>query len=440
MNKVMKNIQGLILAIVLIAGAGLSVSSCGKDKKPSEDRKVMIMMSLGYNSISAYLKEDLNDLKQGYLPTKSASSDVLLIYSKQTKKSSDYSTPSESALIRLYKDKNGVAIMDTLQTYPSSVISSTPQTIRNVLTYVQQEFKAKSYGIVFSSHGTGWLPPGYYAAPNNFTSSSISPSSVKDRTSVGTGPHPVPYVEVPQDPNLPAVKTLGQEVVMEGTKKVSYELEIEDLAGAIPMHLDYFLIDACLMGGIETAYALRNVADVIGFSPAEVLAEGFNYKTITQHLLQKKVADPVSVCKDYYDYYDAQSGTVRSATITVVDTKKLDAIATVCKDLFSKYREQIAAVSHSKVQVYYRQDHHWFYDLEDILIQAGASDEDIKRLSDAVSTSILYKGATPSFMGEFDIKHYSGYSMYLPNHGSTYLDNYYRNLSWNNATLLVPQK
>ena len=130
----------------------------------------------------------------------------------------------------------------------------------------------------------------------------------------------------------------------------------------------------------------------------------------------------------------------RSATISIVDCGKLDAVASVAKNLFEKYRSEIASVNPSKVQGYFRNGRHWFYDLEDILIKSGASESDIKALSDAISASILYKGATPSFLDAFDITHFSGYSMYLPCNGSEYLDNFYRTLSWNKATALVPAK
>ena len=43
---------------------------------------------------------------------------------------------------------------------------------------------------------------------------------------------------------------------------------------------DILGFDACLMGGIEVAYELAGKCDRLGFSQAEVLAEGFNYKTL----------------------------------------------------------------------------------------------------------------------------------------------------------------
>ena len=44
---------------------------------------------------------------------------------------------------------------------------------------------------------------------------------------------------------------------------------------------------------------------------------------------------------------------------------------------------------------------------------------------------------TPEFLCEFEIKTFSGFSMYLPCNGTSELDKYYRTLEWNKATGLV---
>ena len=58
-------------------------------------------------------------------------------------------------------------------------------------------------------------------------------------------------------------------------------------------------------------------------------------------------------------------------------------------------------------------------------------------LREAIARSIVYKDATPSFLGEFDIKTYSGYSIYLPCNGTPLLDSYYKDEPWNKAIGLV---
>ena len=66
----------------------------------------------------------------------------------------------------------------------------------------------------------------------------------------------------------------------------AYEMNIEDFAAAIPMKMDYIIMDACLMGGIEVAYALKDKCDRIIFSQAEVIGDGLcEYDTMASRLL-----------------------------------------------------------------------------------------------------------------------------------------------------------
>jgi hypothetical protein len=247
-------------------------------------------------------------------------------------------------------------------------------------------------------------------------------------------PVPVPYVETEQDPALPEVKSIGQDV----HSGMSYETDLKEFAEAIPMKMDYILFDACLMGGVEVAYELAEKCDKIGFSLTEVLADGFNYNTLAYNLLgNRQTSDPEAVCKDYFKQYEVQTGVNQSATISLVDCRKIRNLADVCSELFEKYRTEIASVSYVNVQRYYRSSHHWFYDLRSILRNAGVSAADLQRLDAALEECVMYNKHTPSFMGSFDIAECCGLSMYLPSHGHDELSKYYRTLSWNEATGLV---
>ena len=109
----------------------------------------------------------------------------------------------------------------------------------------------------------------------------------------------------------------------------------------------------------------------------------------------------------------------------------------MCEELFETYRSQIRTLNGSYVQGYFRMNRHYFYDLKDILVQAGVPTGKITELDAALSECLLYQAATPSFLG-IDLQRVCGLSMYLPSMGSDFLDNYYRNsISWNNATQLV---
>lgn len=435
----MKRIIGRIFVIAVTAIALVSGCKCnGIDPDDLSYDKVLILYSAGFNSLSSYLSEDIKDLQKGYVPGE-RDKNALIVVSHLPQTRGDYITETNVQLIRLISSKKTGVIMDTVATYPSSVNLANPADFRQILTDIKDKFKSDHYGMIFSSHASGWLPAGYYSNADYFEPN-FSGGARRAPAHVNLPHGAVPYVEPEEFPGAPAVKSIGMSNSRAGGEKISYEIELPDLAASIPMHLDYFILDACLSGGIEVAYQMKDVCDVIAFSQAEVLAEGLVYENVSAHLLADS-PDVVSVARDYFEHYASQSDVSdRSATISVVDCRKLDEIATVCKSLFSEYRSRISSVDPSRVQCYYRSDHHWFYDLEDILVKAGISASEQSRLETALDHCILYKAASDAFLeyfGGFKIDAFSGFSMYLPANGTAYLNNYYKTLEWNKATELV---
>ncbi len=289
--------------------------------------------------------------------------------------------------------------MDTLKRLDQQIVDK--DVMNGCLTYIRDNFKSDHYGIIFSSHGTGWLPEGYYNTP------------------------------VTRSLSEPKLKSFG--VCDSGSTK--YEMSVQDMAKAIPMPMDYIIFDACLMGGIEVAYELREVTGFIGFSPGEILADGFNYGAFSENLLIK--ASPAGFCEDYYNYYTSSSVSMHSATVSFVDCSKLEGLANVCSRLFEKYRDGIASVNPKDVQGFFSSGKHWFYDLEDIMVNAGISKADRSELSAAIDACVLYKANTENLLGNIPIRTFCGFSSYLPCNGSRYLDAFYKELAWNKATHLV---
>lgn len=384
-----------------------SVTKSG-ERTVSYNRNVMIFISGGKNSLYRYLESDMKDLRAGYVPTGFGGDDVLVVLHRNGASVSSY---APTTLLWLYKDRYGKVAQDTLKTWGTG---STPvfggNTIEEALTIVRNRFPASSYGLVVSSHGSGYLPEGYYNNPEDYE-----------------GAHPL---------------SIGQDV--DGNKSV--EMELPALYNSIPYHLDYILFDACFMGGVETAYQLKDKADVIGFSQTEILAEGFDYKTITSRLL-KSTPEPVLVCEDYFNQYkDQEDLTYRSATISAVKTAEIENLAAVCKTLFQKYRSRIAAVDANKVQRYHRSStsftdskpRPFFFDLRDILVKSGVTEADLATFDAALAKVVIYEAHTEQFMRSFKLENCCGLSMFLPNQGSAILKNYYRNnIAWNTATELV---
>lgn len=386
-----------------------------------EKAQVMILYSAGFNSLCAALEDDVNDIKSGYLPLVGSMSKAVLVYSRRLSETGRYTDRTPSYLIRLSSDGWGKVISDTLKTWPETEEAVSASTMTDVLETVKGLYPHASYGMVFSSHGSGWLPSGYYST---------------GKITAGTaGLQAVPYIDPNSDGSMPRVKSIGIDNI---TSRNTYEMEIETFAQALPMKFDYIIIDACLMGCVEVAYALKDKCDKLVFSQAEVLEDGLcDYTTLTQRVLRPAVPDLYNLCEDSYRHYKNQDDPIyRSLTISMIDCTRLDGLAESCKSLFSKYRNQISLVNAANVQGYFRARKHWFYDLTDILRQSGIPEADMAGYNKAMSDCVLYNAATDTFIN-FDIRTHCGLSMYLPADGNSELDEFYKTLSWNKASGLV---
>ena len=441
--NILKTIAGTAVALLMIAVAGCCKNN--QEEPVNLNRKVLLFYECGFNNLSSYLKDNMDGkekgLPAGYIPEKSG--DVLLIYSKYPKTYSEY-TPSESHLRRLYK-KGRRIVSDTLKTFGTDVVASSSSTMRQVLNFVKDEFPAKGYGMVFSSHGSGWLPAGYYAEPSRFESDhsgevtdsrpGILPSMISGSAMRRL---PVPEGNIAEiDPYYGLTRSIGQDVINAGSY-FGHEMSVSEFADGIPYHLDYILFDMCFTGSVELAYGLRKEADCLGLSPAEVLGDGmFDYTKITSFLIGREKPDFEGLFKDSFNMYDRQNGVYRSSTVNVIRTDGLDNLAAVCGKLVKEYSDTLSKAPTSGIQGYFRLGRHYFFDLADTFIKCGATQEEIAELKKAIDQCIIYRNATPYFMDTFEITSYSGFSMYLPCAGTPLLDSYYKKEAWNDAVGLV---
>lgn len=400
MNNALAHILCLFLAISL-------TTSCDWFKeKDLPAQRVFIMYAAAYSNLSESIKEDIEELAAGTLPVK-RSGDIVMVYAHQAAPGNNVRVATESALYRIYKDKKGNTVRDTVQIYPSDVVSGSAETLHSVLNKVQELYPAPSYGLLFSSHAKGWLPV-------NYKETEISLFSVP------SGPAK----------EYPLTKEIGIENA-EGSG-----IDIRDFVDAIPMKLDYCIMDACLMGCVEVAYELKDKCNYLLVSPTEILSNGLIYSSMGPKLFEVQKPDLTSIAREYFEYYQAQSGYYQSATITLVDCRKLDALARACANIISAHRDGIEAAGHNKVQRYFYNNLHWFYDLQDLMAKSGADFNQMAALNEALANCIIYKAATEKF---FDLKleNVCGLSIYYPSPDWSGLNAYYRNLAWNKATNLV---
>lgn len=440
MNIIRTITRFLAAALVMTAAFGCDKNRHNTEEPESADRRVLLFYECAFNNIGSYMRRNMEDqqkgLPAGHIPGKYG--DVLLVYSRIAENGH---TPVNSYLRRIYKTSKGKVISDTLKVFGKETIAASPSTLSAVLTLVKEKFPAKGYGMVVSSHGSGWLPAGYYYSPSRFEDDHKGEVGTSRQgiavQSVGHPRLPVPEGDLPDtDPFYGMTRSIGQDYI-----KGSYyghEMSVSEFADAIPYHLDYLLFDMCFTGGVEVAYGLKDKADYLGLSPAEVLGYGmFDYTKITSFLLDRTTPDLEGLFKDSFEMYDKQSGVYRSSTVNLVRTSGLDNLASVCARMINEYSNALADAPVDDIQGYYRQNRHYFYDLVDIFEKCGASKADLEDLDKAVDGCVIYKNSTGQFLEEYDIKAYSGFSMYLPCAGTPLLDLYYRKEVWNNATRLV---
>lgn len=402
----MRKISSISLVLALL----VMMTSCGKtcmNTGHERYRHVFIYYMSGYNNLSSYLIKNLEDLESGVLPDK-ARDQALLVFSHTTRSDYDYTTPNPPCLIQLHRDK-GKCVADTLIVYPESSVSSSASTMRSVLEDVNRLFPSDSYGMLFSSHATGWLPEGYL-------NSGARATAIPEETSL-----------------YPLTKSIGAQY--DGNARNSYEMELDDFAAAIPMKLDYIIFDACLMGGVEVAWELRSVCDRIVVSPAEVIARGFIYKPMSWRIFSGAEPDIEGICKDYFSYYDTQSGNMRAATVTLVDCRSLDELAASVRYIIARHRDAVPQ-ARKDCQGYFYDSKKYYFDLRDFARSIGASETELGTLDNALEECIPYHAETPDFF-DVPLERCCGLSTYIPSDDYPNLNTFYKTLSWNEEVGLV---
>lgn len=335
-----------------------------------QKQKTVLVYMVANNNLSSNAENNLSSMKAGYVPE----DDNLLVYM--------HLANTSPVLLRLHKDGTGAVQQDTVYRFPAQN-SSDHKTLSSVMKVTRTMFPSQEYGLVLWSHGTGWLPEGYYT------------------------------------------KSFGSDN--------GKEMDVKDLAAALPCKMDFVIFDACLMGGIEVAYELKDSVDYVISSPAEILSQGFPYSKIMQHIFSTPM-DLEGVAKEYFNHYNEQGGSSRSATISLVKCSELGAVASETAKIVKEYGSNVGTVDTLAIQRYYRGGKHWFYDFGNFISQlSGGNDAQFQA---ALAKAVVYKATTPYFLEiAIDQKRYSGLSTYIPSPtADKELVEYYSKFKWSKDT------
>lgn len=297
------------------------------------------------------------------------------------------------ALPRLFRiDSEGNEIL--LKSYPEQN-SAEAGTLATVIQDTKQEVPNERFGLILWSHAMGWLPINH---------SSTKSAELKKGEAVDF-PH-TRYFAIDEQT---------------GTQGGSRVMEIDQMAKALPDRTaEFILFDVCLMGNVEALYQLRHTCDYFIASTAEVLAEagyeasGMPYEQVLPKLFGTK-EDLADACRIYYNHYNAKSGQLRSATISLIDARELDALYGVCREILQGKLSEVENSDVSSFQIYHTKNvPAVFFDLADY-IRANSTDVQYNAFTAQLNRTVPYKAATAKFIDfTIDPAHYSGLSVYVP--------------------------
>ena len=386
----MKHLFFLSTIILLLTACQNDASEGDVPLTPAK-RTVLVFMS-AENDLTGYTDLDINEMIQG---RKLVGNDCdLLFYC-------DHASKTEKPFIARIKN-NAEHPIDTLYKYPSDFYSTESSHFTEILQRMVQLGPAKEYALVFWGHANGWLLENdginvirrAYGVDNGDNNSS---SRMKE---------PARWLNIPD-----MAKCFKQ----------------------LDTHWKFIFFDCCNMQNVEVAYELRNAADYIIGSPAEITGEGAPYNTLVpDFFIENDEEMGLKICEDYNAQFDYVGGHL---PISVVATSKMQALANATRQVMPEIEAWLKTATPTQgIIYYYNYDSNYnkgyypeygkvMYDMND-MIRASLADEPEKyekwktAFFDAViyaETSTIWHANTILF-NDFEVtaEKFGGMSMFFP--------------------------
>lgn len=346
------------------------LSSCHDKNDPPEPETVnrtVIVYIVGDNSLNSAVATDINEMETGWDNSYNGN---LVVYVDQ-RRTAPY-------VLKIQHDNTSKIASPEVLNY-SEQNSCSIEVMEKVIADIKAKYPAESYGLILWSHASGWLPTD------------------------------------------PFSRAFGEDA--------GVSMEISELA-KLSGKYDFILFDACFMAGVEPVYELRNNADYIVASVAEVLFGGYPYQHIVKHLFKDK-ADLTATAEAFMSYYKSfRESDMRSATMSVINTREMEDLASISRVLVQKYKTNIPTVNLSKIQKYDSYSTTLFFDFKDFIENiADENDPNLTLFNNQLKTTVIYSDHTPAMMDIFNIDHSCGLSCYIQGR-TTRLDNIYKTTEW----------
>lgn len=282
----------------------------------------------------------------------------------------------EATVLRTYIETEGYNATD-------------PEVMAQVFRDMQTAAPSNSYGLIFGSHASGWMP----------ASATVSRAfGDDDGYSI----------------NIPELRDVLTNSFASG-------------------NLDFILLDACMMGSVEVAYELRNVADYCIASVMETPASGFPYQRMFHYLSDTDV-DYQRICTAFTDYYQSGWG-----TCAAIDCSRLDNLVDAVAGELQNHAADISTLDYQNIQQYGASSYRNFsFDIGDFFRQLNGGTIPAS-IQTALDQAVIAKSCIPgkySYLPEVDADRFCGIGMFFPEYTGRTIswEDYYRtSISWYQA-------
>lgn len=252
--------------------------------------RTLLVYLMAENSISDFLKNDFDEIKNAAydLP---ADARLFVFF--------DNSDVERLPALYQFHSYNNRLVENVVYEFENDVCSSDTTVLGQVMDIIFKDYPTEAFDLVMGSHAAGWV--------TNNTKSSAS-------RWIGVDNGENSYRDNPFDTTI-EVK------------------ELAELLGRMPVKVDRLMFDACLMQGVEVAYALRNVANWIIASPAEIPADGAPYDKVVPEFFKSSLG----VEGIMYEYKKAYDNEVYAAVLSAVRTSYMQELANATRVCVEKY-------------------------------------------------------------------------------------------------------
>lgn len=373
-----------VLYYSILTGTLLDLNACTKYAQIAVNKDMsLFVFIISDNNLDDYTDYIENDLVRG-LKGCPVGTELFLYIDRQNERPS---------LRHLFLLESGQVGVKTIAQYEEQC-STSPQVFREVLNTMISQSSGRRYGLIYWSHGSGWLP--------GFS---------------------------PDNASWTSTRALGTDGI--------YSMDIDDMDNILSGNrTPYFtVLDACFMGAIEVAYSLRNSTEYLIASPAETLGAGFSYHLMLPELvngsresLARSLNNYLDYC--YMDYYG--DGTI-SGMASLIDCSQVESLASAFKSVLEHRKDNIAKDS---IQAFDCSYPHLYYDLDDYVHSITDDSLSLAYFEKQLEKTVVHKVSTPSVFTQtsgrdsmLTINHFSGLSTYIPGSSPGY-DYAYMQTEW----------